>query len=132
MTADFSHGLAVFGIGIDLAEPSRLSQAALSPRFLQRVFSAEELRHFGGPPLEIIRLAEAFAFKEAFLKALGTGWSEGIGFHEVIGPPVADAGTLRLVGRAKLAAESRGICTIQAGVQSAGDVSLAVVLLFSR
>lgn len=73
-----AHGLDV----VDMAEFSRLVNEQAGG-FLDRYFTRGELTTAdkGGNRTE--RLASRFAIKEAVLKALGTGWGDGIAFTDV-------------------------------------------------
>lgn len=75
----------VLGLGTDLTEVQRIAAAYSrhGDRFLQRVFTAAERRAAGARRNPSEYLAGRFAAKEAVLKALGTGWSGGLGFHHV-------------------------------------------------
>ncbi|MEE8349690.1 MAG: holo-ACP synthase, partial [Acidobacteriota bacterium] len=74
----------IVGIGIDIVEIGRIRTALQDTQTMeQKVFTPEEIsfcskrknkyQHFGG----------RFAAKEAALKALGTGWSQGIRWKDV-------------------------------------------------
>ncbi len=74
----------IVGVGIDLCEVARLAELEdrYGERFVSRVFRpAEEERCRGRRRHEC--LAGRFAAKEAALKALGTGLSQGIGWHDI-------------------------------------------------
>ena len=73
-----AHGLDV----IDMADFSRLMNEQASD-FLDRYFTPGELvaADEGGNRIE--RLASRFVVKEAVLKALGTGWGNGVAFTDV-------------------------------------------------
>lgn len=99
--------------GIDLVEISRFARALAShpERFAERVFTAAERAYAdANPKRRLEHLAVRFAAKEAVLKALGTGWSQGIAWTDVEtlrepdGPP-----TVRLENKAAAVAEVRGI-----------------------
>lgn len=61
-------------VGIDLVEISRMETAIhSSDRFLQRVLGREERDYYEAHGMKTESLAAAFAAKEAFSKALGTG-----------------------------------------------------------
>jgi len=67
----------IVGVGIDIIEVERVKKACCNLRFLQRVFTEEELKHFercGNNPQTI---AGNFAAKEAVMKAMGTGFNVG-------------------------------------------------------
>jgi holo-[acyl-carrier protein] synthase len=69
----------IVGIGIDLIEVDRVNKTmAQHPRFLDRVFTPEEVRYSRGKRNAAQHLAARFAAKEAFFKALGRriAWAE--------------------------------------------------------
>lgn len=61
---------AVSGLGVDLAEVSRIRRLARSQAFLKRVFTPAELKYSLGAANRYERLAARFAVKEAVIKAL--------------------------------------------------------------
>ena len=62
------------GLGLDIVEISRVrALAKRNPRFLTRVFSAEEIRYCEGKRRSWQHFAVRFAAKEAVWKALGDG-----------------------------------------------------------
>ena len=73
-----AHGLDV----VDKADFSRLMNEQAGD-FLDRYFTAAELAAVDASSNRIERLASRFAIKEAVLKALGTGWGDGIAFTDV-------------------------------------------------
>lgn len=72
------------GLGVDIVEIDRM-RAALErhPRMKERLFSAEERAYCDKRNKPEIHYAMRFAAKEAVLKALGTGFSQGIRFTDV-------------------------------------------------
>jgi holo-[acyl-carrier protein] synthase len=99
------------GIGIDLVDVERLERALArhGGGFEARVFTPGEIESCAGRADRVLALAARFAAKEACLKALGTGWSQGLGFREV--EVVRGPGGLpqiRLHGRALERARSIG------------------------
>ena len=69
----------IVGIGIDLIEVDRVNKTmGQHPRFLDRVFTPEEVRYSRGKKNAAQHLAARFAAKEAFFKALGRriAWAE--------------------------------------------------------
>ena len=79
-------------LGVDLAEVSRIEEmiGAHAERFLERCFTERERAYCdANPKRRMEHYAARFAAKEAALKALGTGWSEGIAWTdvEVVRPP---------------------------------------------
>ncbi|MFT3950731.1 MAG: holo-ACP synthase [Oscillospiraceae bacterium] len=65
--------MQLVGIGIDTVEISRIAKSVAHKRFLERVYSAEELALFSSKRAPIPSMAGNWAAKEAFSKALGTG-----------------------------------------------------------
>lgn len=62
------------GIGTDIVEISRIEKSLNNPRFLSRNFTDKENEYFNSKKLMQESVASCFAAKEAFLKALGTGF----------------------------------------------------------
>ncbi len=99
------------GLGVDIVEIERMRKILKrSPAFARKVFSAEECRYCDATAQPAVHYATRFAAKEAVLKALGTGFSQGIGARDVEvrrtskGRPYAV-----LTGRAKQVAQALGV-----------------------
>ncbi|MCD4848898.1 MAG: holo-ACP synthase [Candidatus Aegiribacteria sp.] len=75
--------------GIDIVSISRIRKAVQrsGKRFLHRIFTSDELLLHTDYGL----LATRFAAKEAFFKALGTGISGGVRWHDFSLPPETEA-----------------------------------------
>lgn len=75
----------IVGIGIDIVDIGRVGKLLerYGDRFLNRVFTGEEIRYARRSPRTAERLAGRFAVKEAVLKAFGTGKSKGILWKDV-------------------------------------------------
>ena len=72
------------GLGVDIVEIDRMRKILKrSPAFSRKVFSAEECRYCDATAQPAVHYATRFAAKEAVLKALGTGFSQGIGVREL-------------------------------------------------
>ena len=72
----------IMGIGLDLVELERIEKLLLryDRRFLEKFLTSAELESLPARPLAYA--AARFAAKEAGAKALGTGFSQGIGLHD--------------------------------------------------
>jgi holo-[acyl-carrier protein] synthase len=93
----------IFGIGTDILQLSRVEQVyeRYGERFVQRVLLDEELALFARAKNPVRFLAMRFAAKEAIVKALGTGFANGIW--------VRDVGTVpNRLGQPQLIYSSRG------------------------
>ena len=72
------------GLGVDIVEIERMARIIKrSPAFTEKVYSAAERAYCDGHAHPEVHYATRFAAKEAVLKALGTGFSEGIGWLDV-------------------------------------------------
>ena len=95
----------IIGIGSDLCNIERIEKSLerFGDRFLERVFTDVEKAKARSRPHTIAgTLAKRFAAKEAFSKAVGTGFKRGV-FMKDIGVVNAPSGapTLQLTGGAK-------------------------------
>ena len=68
--------------GVDLIEIDRVAEviARHGKRYLERIYTPAELEQCGK---RTESLAGRFAAKEAVLKALGTGWRDGLAFADI-------------------------------------------------
>ena len=95
----------IIGIGSDLCNIDRIQNSIdrFGDRFLNRVFTETERAKAARRPLTVAgTLAKRFAAKEAFSKAVGTGFKRGV-YMKDIGVVNAPSGapTLVLTGGAK-------------------------------
>ena len=74
----------ISGVGIDIIEVSRISELiSAGDKFLSRNFSAAEIEYFSrNSAIRAETVAGNFAAKEAFAKALGTGF-RGFGLIDI-------------------------------------------------
>jgi holo-[acyl-carrier protein] synthase len=100
----------VIGIGLDLVETRRVERALarFGSRFIGKLMDPEEAAAL---PLALPERAQALALavagKEAASKALGTGWSQGVRWRDVV-VSLAPSPSLRLDGRAAEVARALG------------------------
>lgn len=75
----------IFGIGTDVLKVERMEQTwqRFGPRFAARLLLDEEHRLFVQAKRPVRFLAMRFAAKEAIVKALGTGFANGIWIRDV-------------------------------------------------
>jgi holo-[acyl-carrier protein] synthase len=75
----------VLGIGTDIVETLRIAQMIErhGELFLGRVYTPHEIGYCSVRKAATQHYAGRWAAKEAVLKALGTGWSEGITWRDV-------------------------------------------------
>ena len=74
----------IAGLGIDIIEVERVAEKMEKDNgFRELVFSAREIAYCESKTHKHEHYAARFAAKEAFFKALGTGWLNGTAFNEV-------------------------------------------------
>ncbi len=74
----------IFGIGIDLIEVERVAdKIGKKAGFKELVFSLKEIDYCERMTNKYEHYAARFAAKEAFFKAMGTGWRNGTAFNEI-------------------------------------------------
>lgn len=121
----------VYGIGIDMIEVKRIEkQISAGHRFVERIFTSREVDYCERKKNKAQNYAARFAAKEAFLKAVGTGWRKGLAFKEIevindeLGKP-----EIMLYGKAKKFAEERKIVNIQISLTHLKETASAIVTL---
>ena len=100
----------VVGLGVDLVELPRVaaSLARWGERLVAKLMDAEEAARLPAAPAERARaLALAIAGKEAASKALGTGWSRGVRWRDVV-VALGETPAIELRARAAEVARRRG------------------------
>ena len=76
--------MTVAGVGIDMIEVERVqSSIAKEQGFRELVFSAKEIAYCESKANKYQHYAVRFAAKEAFFKALGTGWLKDTALNEI-------------------------------------------------
>lgn len=123
--------MPVVCIGTDIVSIPRIKQAQSrwGLRLAERLLTTSEIHDY------IVRcqshhfLAKRFAAKEACLKALGTGYAQGIGFvdieiqHTDVGQPI-----VHLTGAAAQRAEAIGAHNWLISISDDGNYAIAYVL----
>ena len=121
----------VIGLGIDMIEVDRVaSKISKEQGFREAVFSKNEIEYCEPKPNRFEHYAARFAAKEAFLKAVGTGWAKGIAFNEIEiindqnGKP-----SLHLLGETKKTFEGSPSKTISVSLTHLKTIASAVVVI---
>ena len=75
----------IFGVGTDIVEVARIRRIVdrFGERFASRILSPGEFTAYRASRRPVPFLAKHFAAKEAMVKALGTGFSNGIRVREI-------------------------------------------------
>ncbi|MDY6954708.1 MAG: holo-ACP synthase [Thermodesulfobacteriota bacterium] len=122
----------IYGIGTDIVQISRIEKAMQrwGDRFLQRVFTDAEIAYCRQKVTPAARFALRFAAKEAFVKALGLGVSQGLSLNHVeVVKTSRGAPELDLHGRAKELSEGKGIRRSFLSLSDDGLYAIAMVIL---
>ena len=75
--------MKIFGIGVDLVKNQRIKQSIKKKGFIEKIFSKKEIGYSQKTSNKVNFFAKRFAAKEAFSKALGTGFRGGISFKNI-------------------------------------------------
>ena len=120
----------IIGLGTDITELARIKSSydRFGKRLLQKILTKEEQQYLPESPIAYI--AGRFAAKEATVKALGTGFSNGIGLLdvEVLRGPAGQP-LLRLHCSARQLAEAMGMRTAHISISHDRNAAVAVVVL---
>ncbi|MCU0639513.1 MAG: holo-ACP synthase [Candidatus Krumholzibacteria bacterium] len=122
----------IYGTGIDAVSISRVSKLIdrFGERFLRKIFSEDEIRE-GFERRDCAQFfAARFAAREAFFKALGTGWGRGISLKEVrvVRGPQGMPGFVFSDG-IRQALEQRNIAFSHLSLTHEADLAQALVIL---
>jgi len=119
------------GLGTDLVEVERIvSSINKQSGFKEMVFSEGEIAYCESKANKFECYAARFAAKEAFFKALGTGWPEGTKFSEVeivhdeLGKP-----EINLLGATQITLASWGIKKILVSLSHVKSMATAMVII---
>lgn len=119
------------GLGTDLMEVERIAEKINKESgFREMVFSKTEIDYCESKTNKFEHYAARFAAKEAFFKALGTGWQTGTHFNEVeitndeSGKPV-----LVLLDETKKTLSPLGIRNILVSLSHLKEIASAVVII---
>ena len=122
----------IVGIGVDLERVERLRGAIErhGQRFLERLFTPGEIAYANGTKNRFERFTARFAAKEAAMKALGTGWNDGVRWRdiEVTREPTGRPG-LQFHGRAAERAAQMGATRWSISLSHTRDHAIAHVIL---
>ena len=122
----------IIGSGIDLVEIERIQQSMdrFGERFLNRIYTPAELAYCLRKRNAAESLAARFAAKEAGAKALGTGISRGVHWHEieVVREPGGRPG-ICFSGRAAEIARQLGVAHAALSLTHTGSLAMASVVL---
>lgn len=120
------------GTGIDLIEIKRIQESIerYGQRFLQRIFTADEVTYCSRKKSFAESFAARFAAKEAGAKALGTGISRGVSWLEIeVRREPGQRPNLVFHGRAREIASKLRVRNISLSISHSRDLAMASVSL---
>jgi len=75
--------MKILGIGVDIIENKRIIKSIKNDKFIKRIYSQKELKLSTLTINKISFFSKRFAAKEAFAKALGTGFRNNLNFKDI-------------------------------------------------
>ena len=75
--------MKILGIGVDIIENKRIEKSIKNRNFRKRIFSSKELIESEKINNKVAFFSKRFAAKEAFSKALGTGFRMNLNFKDI-------------------------------------------------
>lgn len=115
------------GVGVDIVDIARMQRAMdRTPAFVRRVFTDEERAYCEHRARPAEHYAGRFAAREAVLKALGTGFSGGVGLRDV-SVTLDETGRPEAVLSGKVAqiASDKGVLEVAISISFTHDVAVA-------
>jgi holo-[acyl-carrier protein] synthase len=120
------------GLGVDLVSVKRMEEALerFGERLLNRVFTPAEIEYCMKKRYPAPHLAGRWAIKEAFFKAMGWGWGQGLRWQEVSLERISGLRPqVFLAGETKRKAEGMGISAVWASLSHEKEFAVATVVL---
>ena len=75
--------MKILGIGVDIIENKRIKRSIQNYKFKDRIFSSKEQKLSSSSVNKVSFFSKRFAAKEAFAKALGTGFRNNLNFKDI-------------------------------------------------
>jgi holo-[acyl-carrier protein] synthase len=121
----------VIGIGIDIVDITRINTLILKygRRFLERVFSLDEITYCMKRYDSATCLAGRFAVKEAAFKALSAVRSSGVSFKDITVDMIDGAPHLTFTGKAHELSQGLGVVKHHVSISHDKGCAVAVVIL---
>jgi len=121
----------IYGIGTDIIEVLRIKTVMEKDiGFREKIFTPGEISYCETKKNKFENYAARFSAKEAFMKAIGTGWRFGIRFadidiyHDEYGKPL-----IRLSGKAEELAKNERISKIHVSLSHLKEMATAIVIV---
>ena len=124
--------MSILGIGIDMVKVSRMETLIQrwDRRFLDRVFTGVEQDYCLQKPRAHVHFSGRFAMKEAVLKAIGTGLTDGVSWKDIeTQRNVSGLPVVHISGRVHQLAGAMGVSDILGSITHDHDYAIAQVIL---
>jgi holo-[acyl-carrier protein] synthase len=121
----------IVGLGVDISEVDRIETAIKrhGAAFLKRVFTPAEIAYCERHRNRFERYAGRFAVKEATMKALGTGWTQGVRWVDIeVTRLPSGKPTVTLHGATGEHAARLGVRHINVSITHSGNTAFAEVI----
>jgi holo-[acyl-carrier protein] synthase len=124
----------IIGLGVDLTDIPRIAATyeRYGERFLRRIFTDGEIAYCMRRRDPVPSLAGRFASKEAAMKALGTGHSQGVLWKDIEVVRVGGPPQLRLHGGAARRAEAMGVVKSVLTITHSEALAMAQVIMMGE
>lgn len=127
--------MRIIGTGVDIVETARI-EASIErhgTRFLERIFTGNEIAYCGSMKYAARHYAARFAAKEAVSKAFGTGILDWAGWREIeVTRSEEGRPTILLHGGMKETAQKQGIDEVMISLSHADHYSVASAIVVGK
>ncbi len=127
--------MSIFGIGVDLVNAKRIQllYQKYGDRFPKRILDDDEMQFFENSKNKERYLCNAFAGKEAAVKALGTGFSQGVHWKDFgLSRKSSGQPQLHYTKKIKEKFNSLGISSSHISISDEDPWSIAMVVLETK
>jgi len=127
--------MSIFGIGVDLVNAKRIQllYQKYGDRFPKRILDEDEMQLFENSKNKERYLCNAFAGKEAAVKALGTGFSQGVHWKDFgLSRKSSGQPQLHYTKKIKEKFNSLGISSSHISISDEDPWSIAMVVLETK
>lgn len=124
----------IVGVGTDIVTVARMAEKLTSngDRFAKRLLTESEYAEYQTKQNGAAFLAKRFAAKEAAVKAMGTGFAEGITWKHInISNNEKGAPYIEFSGPAQEKAQQLGVCSVHLSISDEKEHAVAFVILES-
>ena len=75
--------MKIIGIGVDIIDNNRIKKSIKNKNFIKRIYTTKEINNSKSIKNRVSFFAKRFAAKEAFVKALGSGFRNKLCFNDI-------------------------------------------------